>query len=150
MDNAQIARTFDELADLPELAGEDPGKLRAYRDLAESVREHGEPLEALAKRGALGDVEGADVAKIEELLATGTFEALEHARAAVPASLLEVLRLPLAPKTVRAMWQSVGVTSLAELVRAGEEGKVAAIRRVGKKKLRKAIVLATEDRAGGG
>jgi DNA polymerase (family 10) len=154
VDNLEIARTFDELADLLELAGHSANKLSAYRDFAESAREHDEPLEAVAARRALREIEGVGVAiarDVAELLERGTFAALERARAAVPASLVELARLPgLGPRTVRAMWQRAGVTTVAELYRAAEEGRLAKVPGVGRRMQARALALAAEALSGGG
>src|SRR5580700_8611428 len=53
VDNSAVARLFDELADLLEIAGENPFKTRAYRTFAQTAREHGEALAVLAARGEL-------------------------------------------------------------------------------------------------
>jgi DNA polymerase (family X) len=154
VDNKDIARSFDELADLLELDGENPFKLRAYRNFAETTRELIEPLAAIAARGDLTEMDGvgkAIGAKVEQMLATGTFDALERARAKVPVTLLDLLKLPgFGAKTVRAVWQSLKVTTLEELVVACEEGKVAALPSVGKKKEARAQRVAQELMDGAG
>jgi DNA polymerase (family 10) len=143
MDNERIARAFEELASLLELQGEGPFKLRAYRSFADSVRELGEPVTAIVERGALVDMPGvgkAIAAKVDDLLKTGTFSALERARAAVPPTLLEVLRVPgLGPKSVRSLWQEAGVTTLGELLYACEENRLAKLPTFGVKKQAKTL-----------
>ena len=143
MDNARIARTFEELADLLELAGESPFKLRAYRTFAETARGLGEPLANVAARGELEQIDGvgkAIASKVVDLLATGTFRALDGARADVPASLLDVLRVPgLGAKSVRRLWQEAGVTSLGDLLYACQENRLAKLSGFGAKKQEKTL-----------
>ncbi len=147
MDNARIARAFDELADLLELAGENPFKLRAYRNFAEAVRELSEPLSAIAKRGELAEMAGvgkAILGKVQEVLDTGTCAALEKARAKVPQALPDLLRVPgLSPKTVRVLWQQAEVTTLGELAYACEENRLAALPNFGRKKQAKTLAAVT-------
>jgi DNA polymerase (family X) len=154
VDNHEIARTFDELADLLELGGDTSFKLRAYRNFAEAVRELGEPLTDVFARGELSQMEGvgpAIAAKVADLLATGTFGALERARAAVPVTLLDLLKLPgFGPKTVRVVWQGANVTTLEQLVLACERGELAALQGVGKKKEARAQRVAQELLEGAG
>ncbi len=154
VDNKDIARSFDELADLLELGGENPSKLHAYRNFAEAARELEEPLAAIVARGALAQLGGvgkAISADVEQMLATGSFDALDRARAEVPVTLLDLLRLPgLGVKTVRAVWQTLGVTTLEELVNACQERKVAALPGVGKKKEARAQRVAQELLDGAG
>src|SRR5512140_70454 len=154
IDNLGIARAFDELADLLELGGDNPFKLRAYRNFAETARELTEPLADIAARGALIEMDGVGTAiagKVEQLLATGTFDALERARATVPASLLDLMKLPgFGAKTVRTLWQVAKVTTLEELVQACEAGRLAALPGIGKKKEARAHRAAQELLEGAG
>jgi DNA polymerase (family 10) len=146
VDNAGIANAFEELADLLELAGDNAFKTRAYRTFAATARELAEPLAAIVDRGELAAVPGGGKAiakKVPELLATGTFPALEKARAAVPATLREVLGLPgLGVKSVRTLWQAAGVTTLGELVYACEENRLAHLPGFGPKKQSKTLAAA--------
>lgn len=143
IDNERIARAFDELADLLEISGESPFKLRAYRSFADTARGLTEPLAEIAERGGLLEMEGVGKAiagKVEELLAKGTCDALERARAEVPVSLLEVLRVPgLGAKSVKKLWQEAGVTTLAELRYACEENRLASLSGFGAKKQDKTL-----------
>ncbi len=154
VDNKDIARAFDELADLLELSGENPFKLRAYRNFAETARELTEPLAAVAARGPLTEMEGvgkAIAAKVEEMLATRTFDALERARANVPVTLLDLLKVSgFGAKTVRTVWKEAGVTTLEELVKACDEGRLAALPGIGKKKEARAQRAAQEMLDGAG
>jgi DNA polymerase (family 10) len=138
VDNAAVARLFDELADLLEIAGENPFKTRAYRTFAQTAREHGEPLAVLAARGellALPGVGKAIAAKVDAAMHTGVFPALERARAAVPDSVRRLLEVPgLGPKLVRTLWKDAGVVSLGELAYACEENKLAHVVGIGPKR----------------
>src|ERR1700733_12594515 len=154
VDNAQIARAFDELADLLELDGENPFKLRAYRNFAETVRERVEPLATIVARGELTEMDGvgkAIAAKVEQMLETGTFDALERAREKGAITLLDLLNPPgFGAKTVRAVWQGANVTTLEELVVAGEAGTIASLPGIGKKKENRAVLAARELLEGAG
>jgi DNA polymerase (family 10) len=129
VDNPRIAFLFDELADLLDISGENHARARGYREVADRVRTYPEALQAVAARGGIRQIPGvtkALEAKLIELLATGTFPALDQARVQIPASLRELLRVPgLGPRTVRTLWQQAGVTSLSELAYACEENHLA-------------------------
>ena len=47
MENPEVAQIFDEVADLLELQGENPFRIRAYRRAAVTVRDLAEPLAQL-------------------------------------------------------------------------------------------------------
>ena len=155
MENSRIAALFEELADRLELLGESPFKARAYRTFAATARGLAEPIEGISKRGVLLGVEGVGGAiarKVEDLLATGTFATLERARAAVPAGLLDLLKIPgLGTKTVRLLWREANVTSLAELQRACEENRLSGLATFGKRKQERTLAaLKTVSEGGGG
>jgi DNA polymerase (family 10) len=129
VDNVRIARAFDELADLLELLGDSEFKCRAYRVFAERARGLEESIAELSARGELAELSGvgrAIASKVDELERTGTCDALERARARVPATLRDVLRVPgLGIKTVRKLWRDAGISSLSELAYACEENRLA-------------------------
>ena len=135
MDNQAIARLFAELADLLEVAGENPFKTRAYRAFAQTAREHDAPLATIAAAGELEALPGvgkAIAAKVDAALHTGSFPALERARAQVPAGVKRLLDVPgLTPKLVRTIWREAGVESLGELAYACEENRLAHLPGIG-------------------
>jgi DNA polymerase (family X) len=137
MVNGHVALAFDELATLLELAGESPFKVRAYRAFADEVRALTEPLAAIDARGDLDSMPGVGKAiagKVRELLTSGTMNALEKARAEVPPTLRDLLRLPnLGPGRVRKLWQEASVTSIGDLVAACRDGRVASLAGFGAK-----------------
>ena len=115
MQNAALARAFEEIADYLELAGDNPFKIRAYRRAADAVLDFPNPIED-ASDEELENLEGlgaATVAKTREWGATGTIRLLEHLRRENPPGLLEVLRVPgLGPKKVKLLYQEKGIDSL--------------------------------------
>lgn len=130
MENAEIVRQLGHVADLLELENANPFRVRAYRRAARTLESLAEPVAELARRGpeALTDLPGIgeDLAgKIVELAQTGELSQIRELEARVPAGLSELLRLRgLGPKRVRALWEQLGITSLAGLIRALEGGRV--------------------------
>jgi DNA polymerase (family 10) len=126
--NAELADTFELLADLLELDGADAFRLAAYRRAADRIRESALPVARLAIDGRatqLPGVGGTIERKIVELAETGDLAALAKLRARIPAGLVEVMHVPgLGPKTARKLWQELGVTSAAELESAAKEGRL--------------------------
>lgn len=147
VDNAKIADVFEELADLSDLGGNNPHMGRAYRVFASTVRGLTEPLESIWKRGEAQELKGVGKAiggKLNELFTTGTFDALERARIEVPASLLDILRVPgLGPKRARALWQGLGITSLGELEYACRENRLLTLPGFGEKTQARALAAVT-------
>ena len=122
MDNDAIARRFHRLAALMEVRGDDPFRLRSYRNAAEAIEVWPTPLKEIAeKEGGAGlqEIPGVGKAiagKVMELLAKGTFDAWERLTAETPESVLDLLEIPgIGPKTAALLHQRFKVSSRAEL-----------------------------------
>jgi DNA polymerase (family 10) len=136
--NADIARAFDEIADLLELEGANPFRIRAYRNAARVVGELQLDLAArLAEGGELPKLAGIGedlAAKIGEICSTGTCEALEELRGHFPPGITELLRLPgLGPKRAALLHEKLHVDSLEDLKRAAGSGKLREVPGFGEK-----------------
>lgn len=139
MQNADVARYFEELADLLEIQGANPFRVRAYRNAALTLENLTESVAEIARQPGrkLEDLPGIghDLAqKIATILDTGRLPALDEARAAIPAGVVEMLRIPgLGPKKAAALFKELSVQSLADLKAAAQAGRVAKLRGFGQK-----------------
>jgi DNA polymerase (family X) len=122
MDNEAIARRFYRLAALMEIRGDDPFRLRSYRNAAEALETWPTPLKQIAKDEGLAGLQSipgvgkAIAGKIIELLERGTFDAWERITAVTPETVLDLLELPgVGPKTAAMLHQKFKVSSLKEL-----------------------------------
>ncbi len=127
--NADIAAIFEEIADLLEIQGANPFRVRAYRNAARTVGEFGRDLAALLARGqALPKIPGIgpDLArKIHEIASTGKSSFLERLHKELPETITELLHIPgLGPKKVKALYDQLKVDSLADLRAAAEAGRI--------------------------
>jgi DNA polymerase (family X) len=117
--NADVAEQLELLSDLLEIEGEAAFRVLAYRRAAARVRETGTPVAQLALDGEAKKLPGIGATieeKIVQIVDTGEIEALARRRKTIPPEVVEFLRIPgLGPKTVRKIWQELGVTTLAEL-----------------------------------
>jgi DNA polymerase (family X) len=135
--NADIARCFDEIADLLELADENPFRVRAYRNAARIVSElRLDVAQTLAEGRELPKLPGIgeDLAgKMGEIAASGSCKLLTQLRRKFPPGITELLTLPsLGPKRVRALLAK-GIGSSGELERAAREGRLEGIAGFGEK-----------------
>lgn len=136
--NAEVATAFEEMADLLEIEGANPFRVRAYRFAARTLRDlPAEVGEMVAKGEDLTSLPGIgdDLAgKIKEILTTGTTGAFEAQRKRFPATLMELLRIPgLGPKRVKRLAQELKIRSLSELQAAAQEGRVRTLPGFGEK-----------------
>jgi DNA polymerase (family 10) len=130
-----VAAAFDEMADLLDIQGENPFRVRAYRRAAQIVRTLPGDL---AEPGGGQDLDelpgiGADLAgKIEELRTTGRLRALETLRRRVPAGLRALLSLPgLGPVRVRALNARLRIRDIRDLERALSAGRLRSVKGFG-------------------
>lgn len=122
MNNEEIARRFYRLSALMEIRGDDPFRLRSYRNAAEAIEVWPTPLkEIAAKEGVTGlqEIPGVGKAiagKVIDLLNRGTFDAWERLIAETPETVLDLTEIPgIGPKTAALLHQRFKVSSLPEL-----------------------------------
>ena len=122
MNNEAIARRFYRLAALMEIRGDDPFRLRSYRNAAEALETWPTPLKQIAKDEGIAGLQSipgvgkAIAQKIIDLLDRGTFDAWERLTAETPETVLDLLELPgVGPKTAAMLHQKFKVSSLKEL-----------------------------------
>ncbi len=133
--NAEVARIFEEVADLLEFGGADSFRVNSYRRVARTLAELDEDVRGVAARGALDKLPGvgkASAQKIEEILTTGRLTLLEELRAEVPPTLLALRAVPsLGPKKIAQLWRERGITSLDDLRTAIAAGRLAGLKGFG-------------------
>jgi DNA polymerase (family 10) len=126
---AEIAETLEQIATLLELKDENPFKIRAYANAARSIEAWGGNLSDLQDEEALARIPGigkAIAAKVKELAATGSLKYLEDLQAEFPAAILELFSIPgLGAKKIKALYEKLQVSSIEQLQKACESGRVA-------------------------
>ncbi len=127
--NEDIAAIFDEMADLLEIEGDNPWRVRAYRNAARTVRHLGRELADMVERGEdltrLPGIGKELAAKIREIVATGHARALDKLHRRVPPSLEALLQIPgLGPRRVRALYHDLHIKTLKQLEDAARRGRL--------------------------
>jgi DNA polymerase (family 10) len=142
LDNPSVARTLGQIADLLELKGENPFKIRAYRNAADIVTHAAErvaDLDEAALRSWPGI--GKDLAaRIVEIAATGDTAVRRDLLQQFPETLLDVLALQgVGPKTAARLFAELHVASLADLEQAARAGRIRGMKGMGARK--EALIL---------
>jgi len=147
----RMAAVLEEIALLLEIQGENPFKIRAYRQGAEVVQSHDGDIVALAEANQLAGIKGLGEAlrdKLHELASTGELGFHKNLRADYPDSFFRLFELDgLGPKKIAALRKELGVDSIESLKIACETGKVAGLSGFGAKtqvKILEAIGRITE------
>ncbi len=137
--NNEIAEIFEHISDMLNVLGENPFKVRAYRNAAENILDMGEDIEDLAARDELTEIPGVgkDLAeKIDAYIKTGKIKEYEKLKEKVPLDLVDLLHIQgLGPKTLSLLFKELNVRDLAglEKVLGGEE--ILKFKGMGKKKI---------------
>lgn len=136
--NAEVAQTFSQLADLLEIQGANPFRIRAYRTAARTLIELSQNVaDVIEAHGKLYEYPGIgkDLAsKIEEIVQTGHLQAFDEAAEKTPKFLLDFLKIPtLGPKRVKILHEKLGIKSLEDLQRVAESNEILKVRGFGEK-----------------
>lgn len=127
MRNQEIARIFNEIADILEIKGENPFRIRAYRRAAQNI--DGLPKDV----STLSDEEmlripgiGHDLArKIREYLSTGRMASYEDLKKEIPEGFTMLLTVPgLGPKTAKLLYDRLKIKSVDELEHLARQHKL--------------------------
>lgn len=136
--NADVAEIFNRIGDLLDIKGDNPFRIRAYRDGARTVselsRSVAEMVEGEEDLKALPGIGKDLAAKIEEIVRTGSLSFLEKLEEEIPAGLVELLRISgLGPRKINALYTKLGITSLAQLREAVSRQKIRDLEGFGEK-----------------
>ncbi len=136
--NSDVSDIFNKVADLLEIEGANPFRVRSYRNGARTVsglpRNISDMIDAEKDLTELPGI-GKDLAgKIQEIVQTGTLEQLEELEGKTPTELSQLMKLEgLGPKRVNALNRDLGITNLQELREAAQQGKIRDLEGFGQK-----------------
>lgn len=137
MDNLAIARIFSEIGDLLEIKGENPFKIRAYRNASETIAHSTETLAHLNEEQlrAIPGIGKELAAKIREIAETGEARYHQDLLEQFPPTILDLLHLQgVGPKTVALLYTELGIKTVEELEAACGDGRVRGLKGLGPKK----------------
>ncbi len=147
--NTEIAEMFGRLAELLEIKGANPFRIRAYRKAAQTIE--GLPhsvTSMLAESADLSELPGIgkDLAgKIQEIVETGHLALLDQVSSQLPGQLAELAKIPsLGPKRVKMLYEKLGIKDLKGLARAARAGNIRQLHGFGTKT--EENILAQTDR----
>jgi len=149
VENLDVARLLREMADLLEIQGANPFRIRAYRNAVATVQAQSRPLKSMVAEGedltALPGIGKNVAAHVVELFETGRITRLEELAEEFPRTLVELMRLDgVGPKKARKLFDELDVRTVDDLAAALTSGRVETLDGFGKKSAEK-IVRAIED-----
>ncbi len=140
--NDEIAQKLMELYTILIVADYPEDHATRYPRLAYTISRMEESVSDLVAQGRLQDeIPGVgDIVStiITEYVETGTCSKLQEYASDVPQTIVELIPIPgLGPKTIKLLYQEVGIDSLQSLQNAINEDKLKGIKGVGKKTIEK-------------
>jgi DNA polymerase (family 10) len=137
VDKKIIAQILHEIGVLLELKGENQFKVRAYQNGARAIEMLNEDIKQLVKTGKIEEVKGIGktlVENITELVTTGDLKYYHELKSSVPEGLLEMLKIPgLGPKKVFKLYETLSISTIAELEYACHENRLLDLKGFGPK-----------------
>ena len=129
MTKEEIAGVLEQIATLLELKGENPFKIRAYTNAARAIETFGANVTNFQDEEAVAKIPGIGKSialKIKELAETGALKYFQELSAEFPTGILELFSLPgLGAKKIKALHDKLGISSIEQLQKACEQGRVA-------------------------
>ncbi|HMA83543.1 MAG TPA: DNA polymerase/3'-5' exonuclease PolX [Candidatus Thermoplasmatota archaeon] len=136
MRNKEIARIFNEIADMYEMQDID-FKPRAYRKAAQNIESLGKDIEEIYEDDELKNIPGigeSTAEEIKEYLDTGKVQRLEKLKTDMPVDLRSLSAVEtIGPKKIKVLYQQLGVSNLDDLEQAAKQGKIQDLEGFGKK-----------------
>jgi len=144
LDNRNLATILYETADLLEISGQDPFRIRSYRNAAEAIEGWPQPISELAdddkKLLAIPGIGKGMVTNIKEIFHEGKLKLHSELLEKFHPSMLELLKIQgLGPKTVSLIWSAYKVSSLAEVEQLARDGKLRELPRMSEKSEQKIL-----------
>lgn len=154
MENADVAAVLEELADLLEIRGANPFRVRAYRSAARTVESLTRRLTEMVEAGEpLTDLPGIGKEMerhLLELLERGSLRMLEELWEEIPRSVVQLVRLGgLGPRKARQLWDELKVESIEMLEAEILAGRVQALAGFGERSARKLLEAIEAHRSQG-
>ena len=135
--NIEIAKVFDDIANILKIKDENKFKIRAYERVAIAIENLPMEVETLYRAGQLNEIPGVGAAiaqKIEELIETGKLEYYENIKKDIPSGVLELLQVSeVGPRKAKLFYEELAIDSIKKLEEAAHEHKLQNLPGMGEK-----------------
>ena len=129
--NLAISQIFRNVAQILEIKGDNPFRIRAYERAAQNIEGLTENIENFVAQDRLGDIPGIgkDLAyKIKEFIKTGRLKVYQDLKRTIPAGLLDLLNIPsVGPKTAKLLYEKLRIGNIQDLENAINKNKLQGI-----------------------
>ncbi len=143
MENIEVAKIFNEIADILQLKEDNPFRIRSYRRVAQIISGLSENLKSIIKEKNLENIPGIGkntAEKIKEIIETGDCQYHKELLETPEANLIEMMKIPgLGPKLVQQVYKKLNITNMDKLEKAAKNGKLREMERMGEKSEEKVL-----------
>lgn len=138
--NGEIARIFNNIARMLDIADENPFKIRAYKNASRNILQLNEDLSFYPGKDEIENISGIgkDLAKkIKEFIDTSKIQYYEDLKEKIPECLLDLLNVQgIGPKLLRTLYEDFGVRSLDDLEKIIDRAELREVKGIGSKKIK--------------
>ena len=129
MTNAELARALSRIGTMLEIDGANPFRVRAYKEGARVVENHGEEMASLVDEpGALEEIQGIGkgiAQHIRDFVATGHTQVMDDLLKKYPDEVVSFTELQgLGPKRVKTLYDALQIRTREALEQAARDGKL--------------------------
>jgi DNA polymerase (family 10) len=128
MTNNQIAQIFYNIAEILDIQGENPFRIRAYIRAGQTIENLTDQISDMPDIDKLKELPGigdAILEKIKEVLKTGRLEFYEKLKKSEYAPLIELLKVPgMGPKHVKLVYDQLNIKTIKQLEKAARAGRL--------------------------
>jgi DNA polymerase (family 10) len=149
VDNKAIAGILYETADMLEIDGQDSFRIRSYRNAAQAIENHPQPIkDIIGEPKKVLEIPGIGkgmLTNLQELFKQGCVAVHAELLKKYHPSMLQLLRIQgLGPKTIALIWSAYKVCDVDAVEQLAREGKIRILPRMGEKHEQK-LLKAIED-----
>jgi len=129
LNNNDVADIFNQFADLLEIKGANPFRIRAYRNAARTITGQSRNISDMVREGEdltrLPGIGKDLAAKIKEIADRGELSRLNDLKKELPDDLSKLMNIQgLGPKKIKVLFQDLGITSVKGLKKAAQDHKL--------------------------
>ena len=138
MNNSKIAGILNEIADLLEIQGANPFRIRSYRHASQTIEACREDIASRVRNQQdLTELDGIGESmaqKLQEIVREGDCREHRQLLEQIPAGLLDFLKIPgLGPKKAGLIYKELHISTLSQLEQAATAGKLRLLPGMGQK-----------------
>lgn len=131
MKNKEVAEIFRQIAEILEIQGENPFRIRAYLKAAQNIESLTSDICDIVKKESLEEIPGIgqDLSeKVAEIVKTGKLIFYEQLKKEIPKGLTDLMSVPgLGPKTVKFLYNELEIKNIKTLEKAALSHRISAL-----------------------